>query len=418
MSFQQGLSGLNAASKSLEVIGNNVANASTVGFKGSQAQFADVYASSLSSSGASEVGIGTKVAKVSQQFSQGNITASNNPLDIAINGAGFFRMDSNGTVTYARNGQFELDKSGYIVNGAGAALTGYTANAAGVLSTGAPSRLQINTADLPPAITAKVKEVVNLDSTQKAPVTTPFNPTDPTSYNNATSISIFDSLGNPHVMQSFFVKTASANAGASTWDVYGVADDVVLNTGPAGKTGLIGTLEFGEDGMLNPAGKAAQPFDVTIPAADGAAGFKPAIDYSGSTQYGSPFIVNALSQDGYTSGRLTGFNTGVNGIITGRYSNGKSATLGQVVLANFTNVNGLQPLGNNVWAESTSSGVPLVGAPSSGTFGALQASAVEDSNVDLTAELVNMITAQRVYQANAQTVKTQDQVLQTLVNLR
>jgi flagellar hook protein FlgE len=142
------------------------------------------------------------------------------------------------------------------------------------------------------------------------------------------------------------------------------------------------------------------------------------MDYSGSTQYGSPFIVNALSQDGYTSGRLTGFNTGADGVITGRYSNGKSATLGQVVLANFTNVNGLQPLGNNVWAESTTSGVPLVGAPSSGTFGSLQSSAVEDSNVDLTAELVNMITAQRVYQANAQTVKTQDQVLQTLVNLR
>jgi flagellar hook protein FlgE len=419
MSFQQGLSGLNAASKSLEVIGNNVANSSTVGFKGSQAQFADVYATSLSGGGSSQVGIGVKVSKVSQQFSQGNITASNNPLDIAINGSGFFRMESNGSVTYARNGQFELDKNGYIVNGTGAALTGYTANAAGVLSTGAPSRLQISTADLPPAITGKIKEVVNVDSGQTVPVTTPFNPADPTSYNNATSISVYDSLGNSHVMQSFFVKTASGTPGLSTWDVYGVADDTVLNTGPAGKTGLLGTLEFGEDGALTTAGKAALPFNVTIPAtAGGAADISATIDYTGSTQYGSPFIVNALSQDGYTSGRLTGFNTGADGIITGRYSNGKSATLGQVVLANFTNVNGLQPLGNNVWAESTTSGVPLVGAPSSGTFGALQSSAVEDSNVDLTAELVNMITAQRVYQANAQTVKTQDQVMQTLVNLR
>ena len=419
MSFQQGLSGLNAASKSLEVIGNNVANASTVGFKGSQAQFADVYATSLSGGGSSQVGIGTKVAKVSQQFSQGNITASNNPLDIAINGAGFFRMDSNGTVSYARNGQFELDKTGAIVNATGAKLTGYTANAAGVLSTGAPSTLQINTAALPPAITAKVKQVVNLDSGQVVPPASPFNPADPTTYNNATSISVFDSLGNPHVIQSFFVKTTSATPGLSTWDVYGVADDKVLATGPVGKTGLIGSMEFGQDGALTTAGKAAMPFSVTIPAtAGGAADIQPTMDYTGSTQYGSPFIVNALSQDGYTSGRLTGFNTGADGIITGRYSNGKSSTLGQVVLANFTNVNGLQPLGNNVWAETTSSGVPLVGAPSSGTFGALQASAVEDSNVDLTAELVNMITAQRVYQANAQTVKTQDQVLQTLVNLR
>jgi flagellar hook protein FlgE len=423
MSFQQGLSGLNAASKSLEVIGNNVANASTVGFKGSQAQFADVYATSLSGGGSSQVGIGTKVSKVSQQFSQGNITASNNPLDIAINGAGFFRMDSNGSVTYARNGQFELDKSGYIVNGTGAALTGYSANAAGVLSTGAPSRLQINTADLPPAITAKVKEVVNLDSTQKAPVTKPFNPEDPTSYNNATSISVFDSLGNAHVMQSFFVKvTPVANDATTTWDVYGVADDKVLNKdATSGNPMPIGSLVFNQDGALATSGTPGTPlppFSVTLPAADGAAGLTLGMDYSGSTQYGSPFIVNALSQDGYTSGRLTGFNTGADGIITGRYSNGKSATLGQVVLANFTNVNGLQPLGNNVWAESTTSGVPLVGAPSSGTFGALQSSAVEDSNVDLTAELVNMITAQRVYQANAQTVKTQDQVLQTLVNLR
>jgi flagellar hook protein FlgE len=418
MSFQQGLSGLNAASKSLEVIGNNVANASTVGFKGSQAQFADVYATSLSGGGSSQVGIGTKVAKVSQQFSQGNITASNNPLDIAINGAGFFRMDSNGSVTYGRNGQFELNKSGNIVNATGAALTGYTANADGVLSTGAPSKLQINTADLPPAITKSVKEVVNLDSTQKAPATKSFDPKDPTSYNNATSISVFDSLGNSHVMQSFFVKIDPAASGGSAWAVYGVADDAVMNKAADGTVSPIGTLQFGMDGALLPKPAPLPVFNVIIPAADGAAEFRPTMDYSGSTQYGSPFIVNALSQDGYTSGRLTGFNTGADGIITGRYSNGKSSTLGQVVLANFTNVNGLQPLGNNVWAESTTSGVPLVGAPSTGTFGTLQASAVEDSNVDLTAELVNMITAQRVYQANAQTVKTQDQVLQTLVNLR
>lgn len=411
MSFQQGLSGLNAASKSLEVIGNNVSNSSTVGFKASQAQFADVYATSLSGGGASQVGIGTKLSKVQQQFSQGNITASNNALDIAINGAGFFRMDNNGAVTYGRNGQFELDKAGYIVNATGANLTGYSANAAGVLSTGAPGKLQINTADLPPSVTKLVKEVVNLDSGLQAPANSPFNPADPTTYNNATSISVFDSLGNSHVMQSFFVKT-----GSGAWDVYGVADDKVLTTPPGGR---IASLAFGPDGALTQASKDAMPFPVTIPAAaTGAADIVTNMDYTGSTQYGSPFIVNALSQDGYTSGRLTGFNTGADGVITGRYSNGKSSTLGQVVLANFTNVNGLQPLGNNVWAETTSSGVPLVGTPSSGTFGTLQSSAVEDSNVDLTAELVNMITAQRVYQANAQTVKTQDQVMQTLVNLR
>jgi flagellar hook protein FlgE len=411
MSFQQGLSGLNAASKSLEVIGNNVSNANTVGFKAAQAQFADVYATSLNGGGASDIGIGTKLSTVVQQFNQGNITASDNPLDIAINGNGFFRMDSNGTVTYARNGQFQLDKSGYIVNAQGANLTGYVANSAGVLSTGSPQKLQINTADLPPAVTKTVTETLNLDSTQPVPATTPFSATDPTSYNNATSVSVYDSLGNSHVLQTFYV-----SAGNGNWSVYAVADDVPLVTTPAG--GKIGTLSFDSTGALTAASKATLPFSAPIPASGGAAAFAPALDFTGTTQYGSAFTVNSLAQDGYAAGHLTGFTTGDDGTITGRYSNGKSATLGQVVLANFTNVNGLQPLGNNVWAETSSSGQPLVATPGSGTFGKLQASAVEDSNVDLTAELVNMITAQRVYQANAQTVKTQDQVMQTLVNLR
>ncbi|MBK4737024.1 flagellar hook protein FlgE [Noviherbaspirillum pedocola] len=411
MSFQQGLSGLNAASKSLEVIGNNVSNANTVGFKAAQAQFADVYATSLNGGGASDIGIGTKISDVVQEFNQGNITASDNPLDIAINGNGFFRMDSNGTVTYARNGQFQLDKNGYVVNAQGANLTGYVANAAGVLSTGSPQKLQISTADLPPAVTKSVNQALNLDSTQAIPATTPFSATDPTSYNNATSVSVYDSLGNSHVLQTFYV-----NAGSGNWDVYAVADDVPLVTTPAG--GKIGTLSFDTTGALTAASKATLPFSAPIPASGGAAAFSPQIDFTGTTQYGSAFTVNSLSQNGYAAGHLTGFTTGDDGTITGRYSNGKSATLGQVVLANFTNVNGLQPLGNNVWAETSSSGQPLVATPGSGTFGKLQASAVEDSNVDLTAELVNMITAQRVYQANAQTVKTQDQVMQTLVNLR
>jgi flagellar hook protein FlgE len=231
---------------------------------------------------------------------------------------------------------------------------------------------------------------------------------DPTSYNNATSVSVYDSLGNSHVLQTFYV-----NAGNGSWKVYAAADDAPL-TGTS-SDGYIGTLSFDTSGNLT---SPAAPLSAAIPASGGAAPFTVQVDYTGTTQYGSAFTVNALSQDGYAAGHLTGFTTGDNGIITGRYSNGKSSTLGQVVLANFTNVNGLQPLGNNVWAETASSGPPLVSTPGSGTFGKLQASAVEDSNVDLTAELVNMITAQRVYQANAQTVKTQDQVMQTLVNLR
>jgi flagellar hook protein FlgE len=404
MGFQQGLSGLNAASKNLDVIGNNVANANTVGFKQSQAQFADVYANSLAGAGASQIGIGVKVAQVAQQFTQGNVTASNNPLDVAINGGGFFRMSNNGTVSYARNGQFQLDKAGYIVNATGSHLTGYGVSASGVLASGAPTDLNINTADLTPKITTKVSALLNLDSGSAIPVTTPFNMADPTTYNNSTAVSVYDSLGNAHTVQTFYVKT-----GANAWKVYAANDGVP--TTPAN----IGSLAFASDGSLI----AGAPLTVPLVVSTGATTpFPVSIDYTGTSQYGSSFSVNALKQDGYTSGRLSGFSISANGTIVGRYTNGQSATLGQVVLANFTNPNGLQSLGNNLWTESAASGPALVGTPDSGSLGVLQSSAVEDSNVDLTAELVNMITAQRNYQANAQTIKTQDQVMQTLVNLR
>ena len=421
MSFQQGLSGLNAASKTLEAIGNNVANSSTVGFKSSQAQFADVFASSLSGSGSgsTQVGIGVKVSQVAQQFSQGNVTSSNNPLDLAINGGGFFRMSTNGAITYGRNGQFSLDKSGFIVNANGAHLTGYTANTNGVISTGAPADLHIATADLAPKVTSTVNAVLNLDSNKPVinQTTSPFSISDATSYTNATSVSVFDSLGVSHVLQTFYVKVApTAPSTNGTWKVYGAADDTLLGPQPPAAAVELGTITFKTDGSLT---TTPTILAASVPVTSGAASpFSVNIDYSNTTQYGSTFSVNSLKQDGFASGRLSGFNTGGDGVITGRYTNGQSTVLGQVVLANFANLNGLQPLGNNLWAESSASGAALVSTPNSGSLGVLQSSAVEDSNVDLTAELVNMITAQRVYQANAQTIKTQDQVLQTLVNLR
>lgn len=406
MSFQQGLSGLNGASKQLDVIGNNVANANTVGFKTSQAQFADVYASSLTGAGGNQAGIGTKVSQIAQQFTQGNIESSSNPLDIAINGGGFFRTSINGTVQYSRNGQFQLDKNGFIVNAQGAQLTGYMANVNGVLSTGAPTALQVNTADLAPVATTTIAGVMNIDSRQAIPATAVFDSTDPTSYNNATSVNIYDSLGNPHVLQTFFEKTA-----ASAWNVHFVIDG---NT-PASSTTA---MTFSAAGALTaPAAPVALSLAL-VPATGATTPLLTTFSFAGTTQFGSNFSVNTLTQDGYTSGRLSGFNASSDGTILARYTNGQSLTLAQIVLANFTNPNGLSPLGNNAWAETSTSGAALVGVPNSGSLGVLQASAVENSNVDLTAELVQMITAQRVYQANAQTIKTQDQVLQTLVNLR
>ena len=407
MSFQQGLSGLNAAAKNLDVIGNNVANSATVGFKQSQAQFADVYANSLTGAGGSNVGIGVKVAQVAQQFTQGNITSTSNPLDMAINGGGFFRMDNNGEINYQRNGQFQLDRAGFIVNPMGAKLTGYTADAGGVLSTGAPGPLSINTADLSPQITTEVNAVLNLDSGNTVPATAPFSISDPTSFNSSTAISIFDSLGNTQTLQTFYVKTANPGE----WQVYAASDGTQIGAGP------VATLNFDTSGLLTTAMPLA-PITVPATATGATPTFPVTLDYLGTTQFGAAFSVNTLNQDGFTSGRLAGFNVGADGMILGRYTNGQTGILGQVVLANFSNPNGLQQLGNNLWAETSTSGAPLVGVPDTGSLGVLQSSAVEDSNVDLTAELVNLITAQRVYQANAQTIKAQDAVLQTLVNLR
>jgi len=405
MGFQQGLSGLNAAAKNLDVIGNNVANASTVGFKGAQAQFADIYASTVG--GGNQVGIGTRVATVAQQFTQGNITTTNNSLDMAVSGNGFFRLSDNGSITYSRNGQFQMDKGGYIVSSQGYRLTGFLPNALGVIVATAPADLQISTADLLPNATTAVAAGLNLDSRSAIiPAVPAFDPNNGATFNNSTSMTVFDSLGSSHVASLYFAKTAT-----NAWDTYLTVDGVNTQAANAPLT----AMTFGTNGVLT---APAAPVTSAAFTPAGAAAQTLSINFASTSQFGGIFGVNSLTQDGYTSGRLTGFATGADGMITGRYSNGQTKTLGQVVLSNFSNPQGLQPLGGNNWAETSTSGTPLTGAPGSSSLGVLQTSAVEDSNVDLTAELVNMITAQRVYQANAQTVKTQDQVLQTLVNLR
>ena len=407
MGFQQGLSGLNAASKNLDVIGNNVANSGTVGFKQSQAQFADAYANSLTGGGGANVGIGTKLAQVAQQFTQGNITATNNPLDIAINGGGFFRVDNNGAATYQRNGQFQLDRLGFIVNPSGAKLTGYAVDASGVVLAGAPTPLSIKTADLAPRGTSEVNAVLNLSSGSTVPPLA-FDLTNPATFNHSTAVSVFDSLGNSQTLQTFYVKTAVAGE----WEIYAASDGTQIGAAS------VATLNFDTSGILTTAMPLTPPIDVPATSPDATTPFPVTFNFTGTTQFGSAFSVNTLNQNGYTSGRLAGFNIGAEGLVQGRYTNGQTAVLGQVVLANFANPNGLQPLGDNQWAETSTSGSALVGIPKTGSLGVLQSSAVEDSNVDLTAELVNLIVAQRAYQANAQTIKTQDSVLQTLVNLR
>lgn len=449
MAFQQALSGLNTASKAIDATSHNIANSSTVGYKASVTHFSDVYAASLAGAGASQIGIGVNLGAVQQQFTQGNITATSNALDISINGAGFFQMDQNGATTYTRNGQFHLDKNGYIVNDQNLKLTGYAA-LSGVIVPSTPAPLQISASALAPKATGYntsssfngVKANLNLDSRQSTPTspwvnggaagsTTAFTP-DPLTYNYSTALSIYDSLGNDHTMTFFFRKGTSNPAtpgppptpATQTWDVYANVDGTTnLNNGGAGP---IGSLTFGTNGQI----VGSPTMNVTVnmlgvmqsrgqAGGNGSLGSQTfPIDFTGTTQFGSPFGTNRLEQDGYAAGNLIGLSIGSDGVVQGRYSNGQTFAQGQVVLANFTNPNGLQALGNNQWSETSVSGPALVGAPNTSNLGVISSSTIEESNVDLTGELVNLITQQRNYQANAQSIKTQDQVMQTLVNLR
>ncbi|HUO44436.1 MAG TPA: flagellar hook protein FlgE [Burkholderiales bacterium] len=419
MSFQQGLSGLDGASKALDVIGNNVANANTVGFKSSDAHFGDVYANSLGGAGSNQVGIGTSVETVMQNFTQGNITTTSNPLDLAINGQGFFRMSDSGAITYARNGQFHLDASGYIVDDNGRNLTGYPVDANGNIVQAAPVDLQVVTSTQSPKTTTQATANFNLPAGATA-ITAAFDPTDPTTYTNSTSFSVYDSQGFAHTVALYFAKTATSN----DWNAYATVDGTAtsyVNLGAG--AGNPAVVDFGGSGAMT----TAMPLNVSIDLAGITTALGGAtsansplaftLDFGGTTQFGSPFSINSLTQDGYGSGQLTNISVSVDGVILGNYSNGQSTSLGQVVLANFNNPNGLAPLGGSQWAETSASGLPQVAPPGTSNLGVLQSAAVEESNVDLTTQLVDMITLQRDYQANAQSIKTQDTVLQSLVNL-
>ncbi len=419
MGFQQGLSGLNASSKSLEVIGNNIANANTYGAKVSRAEFADVYAN-VAGGSSNAVGIGTTVAAVAQQFTQGNIATTDNPNDLAINGGGFFQVrDSAGTVSYSRNGQFKVDRTGFLVNNQQQRLMGYPADATGVVIPGTATALQMPTAGITPAVTTRIDMEMNLDGRSGVTLPgagAPIDFADPSTYNNATSQTVYDAQGQDVALTYYFQK-----AGANTWNVYVAANGAPIATAggnPAASTQItfptnggaptapVGTVAIDIPSVTNAAGAASVPI----------AGV--ALDLSGATQYGSQFGVTDLAQDGYAAGQLIGVQFESNGIVNARYSNGKTRPAGQIELATFRNPQGLQPTGGNAWSGSFAAGDPIVGVPGDGNLGVLQAGALEESNVDLTEELVGMITAQRVYQANAQTIKTQDQILQTIVNLR
>ena len=417
MSFQQGLSGLNASSKNLEVIGNNVANANTIGAKSSRAEFGDMYAAAVGGAG---IGIGVNLQAVTQQFTQGNITTTSSPLDLAINGSGFFEVSNGNQTLYTRNGQFQADKDGFLVSSAGLKLVGYPASKDGTIQPGAAVPLQLPTAGVDPNVTANISIEMNLDArkaTTLVAATPQVNFSDAKTYNDATSVTVFDAKGQDVALTYYFQKSAT-----DTWNVYATANGTSVNVDGAGNPLPVTTINFPANGgtPTAPLGTVA----MNVPSTTNAAGATTlpipgvALNVTGATQFGSTFGVTGVVQDGYAAGQLTSVSIEKSGIVNATYSNGQTKPAGQLELAIFRNPQGLTPLGGNLWARSFASGDPTVGTPTSGNIGALQSGALEESNVDLTGELVNMITAQRVYQANAQTIKTQDQVLQTLVNLR
>ncbi|WP_322104913.1 flagellar hook protein FlgE [Paraburkholderia sp. J41] len=411
MGYQQGLSGLAAASNDLDVIGNNIANANTVGFKQSSAQFADVYANTIATSVGTQIGLGAALSEVQQNFSQGTINTTGQALDVAINGNGFFQMSNNGTVTYSRNGVFQLNKNGFITDAAGNDLMGYAADSTGVINTAQTVPLQVPTTNIPPLATTGITAQLNLNAQATAPTVTTFDPTNPNSYSYSTSITGYDSLGGTQQVNLYFVQNATGAA-----EVYAVN---------GGTTTDLGTMSFNSSGALtgttdHASGAATAElgqFALNITPTDGAANQTITIDFTGTTQFGGTSGVNNLTQNGYASGTLSNFTIGADGTITGNYSNGQTTALGQIVLANFNNPNGLLNLGGNQFQETAASGVAQVSTPGSTNHGQLTGGAVEESNVDLTNELVDLITAQRNYQANAQTIKTQQTVDQTLLQM-
>jgi len=538
MPFRTALSGLNATSTELRVIGNNVANASTMGFKKSRTQFSDIYATSNLGAAVNAVGSGVRVGDIAQEFSQGNIEFTNNFLDLAVSGQGFFRLSDNGSTVFSRNGAFNADRDGYISNAGGQRLTGYQADSSGNI-TGAIGDIHLDAANISPKSTANITLGLNLDAasgvpaaplatslftlgsaaanpvldTGDSPVTTAamslvdsygnavaggqlqfthvsgnqwnvdltgaggsttagtftigtdstatltwdpdggagaqaaqtltmdvtamtqatgggatdltaaangslqgaFSITDASTYNNSTSMTLYDSQGSTHLATLYYRKTGIPNQ----WEAYTYVDGRQV---PGAQANGSDQLTFTTDGALSRMNGAVTPpatINVSNFALGGAASTMTfTMDYTGTTQFGGGFDVNSLSQDGYTTGRLSGVNIDTSGVVQARFSNGQTRNLAQVALAKFSNDQGLSQLGDNAWAESYGSGTPIVGTPGNSSLGLVQSGALEGANVDLTEELVTMITAQRNFQANAQVISTADTVTQSIINLR
>lgn len=402
--FSIALSGLTAANSALDITSNNIANANTTGFKNSQAEFGDVFSSSAVNLNTATSGEGVQLISSAQQFTQGDITTTSSPLDMAISGNGFFTLDSPSGYVYTRNGEFQEDNQGNVVSATGQFLQVYPPLANGGFNTGALQNLNLNTAQSAPVATSTGDVTLNLPSNDTAPAVAPFDPTNPATYNQSTSTTVYDSLGNSYPATFYFTQTAVPG----TWDV-----DMTVNGTQVGGTQ---TLTFSSSGTLTAPANGNVTFGGYTPA-DGAAAMSMTFNFGNTTQYGTQFGVNAITQNGYTTGQLSTVSVNSQGVVSAVYTNGRSTDLGQLAIANFPNPQGLQQLSDTNWAQTFASGTVVQGTAGSAGFGTVQSSALESSNVDLTTELVNMITEQRAFQANAQVITTADQLSQTVIGI-
>jgi len=405
MPFNIALSGLSAATTDLNVTANNIANAQTTGFKESRAEFTDVYAAGSKSLNTGLTGDGVRLAATAQQFSQGNVTSTASNLDLAISGDGFFTLRGANGYSYSRNGAFGIDKNGNVASSTGQLLQVFPPLANGGFNTGSLINLNLQTSSSAPNATTSGNVILNLPATATPPAVAVFDPTNPQSYNTSTTTAVYDSLGNQYNATFYFIQTATPNQ----WQV-----GLTVN---GTQVGAPQNLQFSNTGIQTvPAGGG-----ITFPAFAPPTGAQPinmTFNFNKSTQYGAQFGVSSITQDGFATGTLSNVAIDNSGVVSAVFSNGRSTQLGQLAMGNFPNPQGLRQLGDTSWAETFASGNVITGQAASAGFGQIQAGALEQSNVDVTSQLVEMITAQRAFQANAQMITTSDQTTQTIINIR